>query len=177
MATANSPPPSAFLLAIACNSSTHLPKMDQFLKCNRAICSYHARRNAVGLFQASTTRRSLPMRAMLCLKVLIQKLDGWLEPNCGVTRTSIHSLALPASSRPWKNSNTASSVSANALDHVWLMNQFASPTQSFKPDCASSSPVTLPRFREVLGRTNIWQNWEHVRRAPDVPIMARSVRM
>ncbi len=96
------------------------------------------------------------MRAMLLLNVLIHHHDGLLGPAltcCDVTITSSHTLALAASSRPSKNSSKASSVSANALLHVWLMNHVASPT------CCAASPrdisrsVTLLRLHHVNGRT------------------------
>jgi hypothetical protein len=98
------------------------------------------------------------MRAMPSLNVLIHHVNGLLGPAlacCDVTITSSHTLAPAASSRPSKNSSTASSVSANALLHVWLMNHVASPT------CCAVSPrpisccVTLPRSRHVYGRTYI----------------------
>ena len=71
------------------------------------------------------------MRAMLSLKMLIHHDDGLLGPAltcCDVTNTSNHTLALAASARPSKNSNTASRVSANELLHVWLMNHVAGAT-------------------------------------------------
>ncbi len=98
------------------------------------------------------------MRAMLLLNVVIHHVDGLLGPAlacCDVTITSSHTLALAASSRPSKNNSTASSVSANALLHVWLMNHVASPT------CCAVSPrdvsrcVRLSRLRHVYGRTYI----------------------
>ena len=97
------------------------------------------------------------MRAMLSLKVLIHHDDGLLGPAlpcCDVTITSNHTLALAASARPSKNSSTASSVSANALLHTWLMNHVASPTCFVSPFAISCS-VTLPRLRHVNGRTYI----------------------
>jgi len=71
------------------------------------------------------------MRAILLLKAFIQNDDGLLELElaiCGVTNTSIQSFAVPASSRPWKKSRTASSVSKNEFPQVWLTNHVASPT-------------------------------------------------
>ena len=71
------------------------------------------------------------MRAMLLLNVPIHHDDGLLGPAiacCPSTSTSNHTFAVAASSRPSKNSSTAASVSANALPHVWLMNQEAGPT-------------------------------------------------
>ncbi len=98
------------------------------------------------------------MRAMLSLKVLIHHDDGLLGPAlpcCDVTITSNHTLAFAASLRPSKNSSTASSVSANALLHVWLINHVASPTCCAFSPRASSCSVTLPRLRHVNGRTYI----------------------
>ena len=80
---------------------------------------------------ASTTSSRLPMRAILLLNVPIHHEDGFDGPAlacCGVTRKSSQRKADAASSRPSKNSSTAASVSANALLHVWLMNQEAGPT-------------------------------------------------
>ena len=98
------------------------------------------------------------MRAMLSLKVLIHHDDGLLGPVlpcCDVTITSNHTLALAASARPSKNSSTASSVSANSLLHVWLMNQVASPTCLAVSPFAISCSATLQRLCDVNGRTYI----------------------
>ena len=98
------------------------------------------------------------MRAMLSLKVLIHHDDGLLGPVlpcCDVTITSNHTLALAASARPSKNSSTASSVSANALLHVWLINHVASPTCCAVSPFAISCSVTPQRLRDVNGRTYI----------------------
>ena len=98
------------------------------------------------------------MRAMLLLNVLIHHEDGLLGTTlkcCDVTITSNHTLVLAASARPWKNSSTASSVSANALLHTWLTNHVASPTCCAVSTRAISCSVTLPRLRHVNGRTYI----------------------
>ena len=117
------------------------------------------------------------MRAMLLLNVPIHHDGGLLGPAlkcCDVTITSSHTLALPASSRPSKNSSTASSVSANALLHVWLMNHVASPTCCAASPRATSRSVTLPRLHHVNGRTYSWQNADVVMRPSDQPTVDRS---
>ena len=117
------------------------------------------------------------MRAMLLLNVPIHHDGGLLGPAlecCDVTITSSHTLALPASSRPSKNSSTASSVSANALLHVWLMNHVASPTCCAASPRATSRSVTLPRLHHVNGRTYSWQNSDVVMRPSDQPTVDRS---
>jgi hypothetical protein len=71
------------------------------------------------------------MRAILCLKVPIHHDDGFDGPAlacCAVTMKSSHTNAAAPSSLPSKNNSTASSVSTNALPHVWLINHVASPT-------------------------------------------------
>ena len=98
------------------------------------------------------------MRAMLLWNVPIHHDGGLLGPAlkcCDVTITSSHTLALAASSRPSKNSSTASSVSANALLHVWLMNHVASPTWCRVFSCDKSSCAMLLRLRQLLGRMYI----------------------
>ena len=117
------------------------------------------------------------MRAMLLLNVPIHHDDGLLGPAlacCDVTITSNQTLELAASSRPSKNSSTASSVSANALLHVWLMNHVASPTCCAASPRATSRSVTLPRLHHVNGRTYSWQNSDVVMRPSDQPTVDRS---
>jgi hypothetical protein len=114
---------------------------------------------------------------MLLLNVLIHHDGGLLGPAlkcCDVTSTSNHTLAVSASSHPSKNSGTASSVSANALLHVWLMNHVASPTCCAASPCANSRSITLPWLHHVNGRTYSWQNCDVDMRPSDQPTVDRS---
>ena len=162
MATSKLPQPSCFLQAMACSSRTHLQhKLSDAKHCRTwtgDATAHHDRRSAVGLSQASTTSSRLPMRAMLSLNVFIQNDDGLLGPAvacCEVTRTSNQSTALQVSGRPSKNNRIASSVSTNALLHVWLTNHEAGATCCAVSTRAISRSLKLQRFSHVKGLTYI----------------------
>jgi len=122
------------------------------------------------------------MRVIHSLKVVMYQLEGLLGPAiacCPSTSTSNHTLAVATSSRPSKNSKTASSVSANALLQVWLMNQVASPTLSIVSACAISSLARLPRLRDVRGLMTVWHTCSTVKRpnhGPSVDFSQRRYR-
>jgi hypothetical protein len=68
---------------------------------------------------------------MLLLNVVMYHCGVLHAPSlacCESTKTSNQSLASAASVRPSKNEKNESSVSGNALFHVWLTNHVAGPT-------------------------------------------------
>ena len=112
------------------------------------------------------------MRMMLFLNVDMNHCVDLLGPAqacCESTKMSNQSFAVPASSRPSKNFNIASSVSAKGLLHVWLTNQVAGPTFCAVALLAHSSSATLQRCRDVRGRKYIFSNCEVVMRPSDGP--------
>ena len=119
------------------------------------------------------------MRPMQLLNVVMYQLDGLLGPAiacCPSTSTSNHTFAVAASSRPSKNSSTASSVSHKALPHVWLTNHVASPTKARVSACSRSSLATLQRLRDVRGLMNNWHACSTVKRPIHAPSVVFSQR-
>ncbi len=119
---------------------------------SRIVPRVHNKQQASDARDAALERAHPPLRRLArpCAPV---------HPCCDVTITSIQTLALAASSRPSKNSSTASSVSANALLHVWLMNQVASPTCcAVSPRSISHAAAAAPRERAHVHLTKMMRS-------------------